>query len=106
VAGSGAAPAHGGADGGSPELGGPGAPNTKGKGQNREGMTPNSPRQSVLSGGSGDRTGGDGAAPPARVVGGGLPRRSPGSQFQPHGSASWSSSYAPIVVRGYELRVH
>jgi hypothetical protein len=53
VAGSGAAPAHGGADGGSPELGGPGAlvlQTRRGKGQNREGMIPNSPRQSVLSG--------------------------------------------------------
>jgi hypothetical protein len=53
VVGSGAAPTHGGADGGSPELGGPGAlvlQTRRGKGQNREGMTPNSPRQSVLSG--------------------------------------------------------
>jgi hypothetical protein len=37
VAGSGAAPAHGGADGDSPELGGPGAPNTKGEGAKERG---------------------------------------------------------------------
>jgi hypothetical protein len=53
AAGSGAAPAHGGTDGGSPGLGGPSAlvhQTRRGKGQNREGTTLNSPRQSVLSG--------------------------------------------------------
>jgi hypothetical protein len=41
-------------------------------------------------------------------VGGGLPRWSPGSQFQAHGpvSRSSSSSFAPIVVRSYESRMH
>jgi hypothetical protein len=53
AAGSGAAPTHGSANGGSPELGGPGAlvhQTRRGNRQNREGTTPNSPRQSVLSG--------------------------------------------------------
>jgi hypothetical protein len=53
AAGSGATPAHGGADGGLPELGGPGAlvhQTRRGKRQTREGTTPNSPKQSVLSG--------------------------------------------------------
>jgi hypothetical protein len=51
--GSGAAPTHGSTDGGSPGLGSPGAlvhQTRRGKRQNREGMTPNSPRQSVQSG--------------------------------------------------------
>jgi hypothetical protein len=53
VAGNGATLAHGSADGGSPVLGSPVAlvqQARRGKGQNREGTTPNSPRQSVLSG--------------------------------------------------------
>jgi hypothetical protein len=51
---------------------------------------------------------GDGAPSLVRDVGGGLPRRSPGSQFRSRGSASRSSSssYAPIVVRSYESRVY
>jgi hypothetical protein len=51
--GSGAAPTHGGIGGGLPELGGPGTlvhQTGWGKRQNIEGMTPNSPRRSVLSG--------------------------------------------------------
>jgi hypothetical protein len=52
AAGGSAAPAHSGVGGGSPMLGGPGAPvqqTRQGKRQNSEGMTPNSPRRSVLS---------------------------------------------------------
>jgi hypothetical protein len=53
AAGSGVAPTHGSAGGGSPELGGLGAPvhqTQRGKRQNGEGTTLNSPRQPVLPG--------------------------------------------------------
>jgi hypothetical protein len=53
------------------------------------------------------RARGVGAASPVRDVSGGLPRRSPGSQFcfRDSTSRSSSSSYAATVVRSYESRV-
>jgi hypothetical protein len=49
-----------------------------------------------------------GVTSPDRDVGGGSLRRSPGSQFWSRGFTvrSSSSSYAPIVVRSYESRLH
>jgi hypothetical protein len=54
------------------------------------------------------RARGIGVASAVRDVNGGLLRWSPGSQFRSGGSASRysSSSYAPIMVRSYELRMH